>query len=315
MDVSLYILDLIVFIGIFGILALSLNLEFGFAGLANFGKVAFFLSGAYTYATLAKLDIPFYVCLIGAAVVSAVFGLLISLPALRLRADYLAIVTLTFGEILRLVVKAERGIAGGVWGISVPPALSWVGSNVRADALLNVGLVYSCLILCFILAQLLANSPYGRIVRALREDEIAIEALGKDRSKYKAQVLMVGSGMAGISGGLYAQYIQFIDPYMFMPMITFTIWIMVILGGAANNWGVLAGAALVEIFDRGANIAKDYLALPVDPTNLQYIIFGGLIVFLLFYRPQGLMAETPLRTVRVGKRRDGAKAIRGETAS
>ncbi|MCK4354050.1 MAG: branched-chain amino acid ABC transporter permease, partial [Dehalococcoidia bacterium] len=126
MDPLLYIFDLIVYIGIFGILALSLNLEFGFTGLANFGKVAFFLVGAYTYALLSQIGIPFYLCLIAGALASAVFGLLVSLPALRLRADYLAIVVLTFGEILRLIVKSEDWIAGGDWGISVSRAISLV---------------------------------------------------------------------------------------------------------------------------------------------------------------------------------------------
>ena len=292
----LYGLDFLVFVGIFGIVALSLNLEFGFAGLANFGKVAFFLVGAYTYAVLSQIGVPFYLCLIAGALTSALFGLLISLPALRLRADYLAIAILAFGEILRLIVKAEHWIAGGVWGINVSPAISLAGASFEVDALVNIGLVYFCLLICFLVAQLLANSPYGRVMRAIREDEVAAEALGKDRAKYKAQVLMIGSAMAGVAGGLYAQYLQFIDPYMFMPMITFTVWMMVILGGPANNWGALLGAGLVELFDRGANLAKDYLTLPVDPHNLQYILFGVLIILVLLYRPGGLLKESPIKT-------------------
>ena len=292
----LYGLDFLVFVGIFGIVALSLNLEFGFAGLANFGKVAFFLVGAYTYAVLSQIGVPFYLCLIAGALTSALFGLLISLPALRLRTDYLAIAILAFGEILRLIVKAERWIAGGVWGINVSPAISLAGASFEVDVLVNIGLVYFCLLICFLVAQLLANSPYGRVMRAIREDEVAAEALGKDRAKYKAQVLMIGSAMAGVAGGLYAQYLQFIDPYMFMPMITFTVWMMVILGGPANNWGALLGAGLVELFARGANLAKDYLTLPVDPGNLQYILFGVLIILVLLYRPGGLLKESPIKT-------------------
>jgi len=296
LDPLLYVLDLIVFIGIFGMIALSLNLEFGFAGLANFGKVAFFLIGAYTYALLSQIGLPFYLCLIAGALISAMAGLLISLPALRLRADYLAIVILTFGEILRLIVKTEDWIAGGDWGISVARAISLVGASPRVNALVNIGLVYFCLFICFVVAQLLTNSPYGRVMRAIREDEVAAEALGKDRAKYKAQTLMLGSAIAGVAGGLYAQYLQCILPGMFMPMITFTVWIMVLLGGPANNWGALLGAGLVELFDRGANIAKDYLILPVDPSNLQYILFGALIILVLFYRPEGLLKESPIKT-------------------
>ncbi len=292
----MYLLDLVVYAGIFGILSLSLNMEFGFAGIANFGKVAFLLVGSYAYAVLSQVGVPFYLCILAGAALSALVGVLVSLPTLKLREDYLAIVVLTFGEILRQIVKTERGIAGGVWGLAVSPAIQMVGFSARAIATVNIALVYGCLILCFIVAQRLANSPYGRVIRALREDEIAAESLGKNRAKYRAQVLALGSALAAIAGGLYAQYIQFIDPYMFMPIITFTVWIMVLVGGPGNNWGALLGAALIEIFDRGANILKDYVALPVDPSNLQYIIFGALILLVLFYRPQGLLKETKVKT-------------------
>ncbi|HEX75943.1 MAG TPA: branched-chain amino acid ABC transporter permease [Dehalococcoidia bacterium] len=312
MDPLLYVFDLIVFIGIFSIVSLSLNLEFGFAGLANFGKVAFFLIGAYTYALLSQVGVPFYLCLIAGALISAIFGLVISLPALRLREDYLAIAILAFGEILRLIVKSEDWLAGGDWGVTVSPAVSLVGASHRVDALINIALVYLCLFICFLVVQLLTNSPYGRVVRAIREDEVAAEALGKDKSKYKAQALMLGSAMTGIAGGLYAQYLQCVLPGMFMPMITFTVWIMVLLGGPANNWGALLGACLVEIFDRGTNIAKDYLTLPIDPSNLQYILFGALIIVVLLYRPQGLLKETQVRTKAMEMVRRGRSAVRNK---
>jgi len=295
LDPLLYVFDLIVFIGIFSIVSLSLNLEFGFAGLANFGKVAFFLIGAYAYAVLSQIGVPFYLCLIIGGLISAIFGLIISLPALRLRMDYLAIAVLAFGEILRLVVKSEDWIAGGDWGILVSPIFPWMGSSL-IYRLENIGLVFLCLSICFLVVQLLANSPYGRAIRAIREDEMAAEALGKDRAKFKAQALMIGSAMAGIAGGLYAQYLRYVLPEMFMPMVTFTVWIMVLLGGPANNWGALLGAFLVETISRGANIAKDYISLPIDLNDLQYIMFGALIIFILFYRPQGLLKESQINT-------------------
>lgn len=290
---GLYFLDFLVFVGIFGIVALSLNLEFGFAGLANFGKVAFFLVGAYTYALLSQIGIPFTICLIVGALISALFGLLVSLPTLRLRVDYLAISVLAFGEILRLIVKSED-FAGGDWGVSVAPAITIAGASPHVGVLVNIGLVYFCLLICFVVAQLLANSPYGRVVRAIRDDEVAAEALGKDRAKYRAQIFMIGSAMAGLAGGLYVQYLHYVLPGMFVPMVTFTVWIMVLLGGPANNWGVLLGAVLVELFKYGTNLAKPIL--PIDPINLQYILFGALIILVLFYRPQGLLKESPIKT-------------------
>jgi branched-chain amino acid transport system permease protein len=306
----MYFLDLLVFIGIFGMMSLSLNLEYGFAGLANFGKVAFFLVGAYTYALMAELGIPFIFCLLGGAGMAAVFGFLISLPALRLRADYMAIVALTFGEILRLIIKTEDWIAGGDWGTSVAPAISIAGASAQLNIFINIVLVYACLAACFIVAQLVTNSPYGRSMRAIREDEVAAEAMGKNRARFKAQIFMLGSAMAGLAGGLYAQYLHYVLPGMFMPMVTFTIWIMVLMGGPANNWGVLLGACIVEVFDRGANIAKDFLTLPTDPSNLQYILFGVLIMVVLLYRPQGLLKESPIKTKAIERVRGISNAIR-----
>ena len=312
MDPLLYVLDIVVYIGIFSILSLSLTLEFGFVGLANFGKVAFFLVGAYAYAILSKVGVPFYFCLIASGLASSIFGFLVSLPTLKLREDYLAIVVLTFGEILRLIVKSERWIAGGVWGIAVSPAIPVAEAPTRIIALVNIILVYFCLIICFVVVRLLTNSPYGRVMRAIREDEIAAEALGKNRAKCRAQVLALGSALAGVAGGLYAQYIQFIDPYMFMPMVTFTVWMMVLLGGPANNLGALLGAALVMLFDRGVNIAKDYLTFAIDPMNLQYILFGVLIVLVLLYRPQGLLRESQVMTKAKEKVRYGRSTAKNK---
>ncbi len=307
----LYFCDLLVYIGIFGIVAMSLNLEFGFAGLANFGKVAFFLIGAYAYALLSQIGLPFYLCLIAGASIAAIFGLLVSFPALRLRMDYLAIAVLAFGEILRLIVKSEKWLAGGNWGMPVSPIFPPTGSHLTYR-LENIGLVFLCLFICFLVLQLLANSPYGRVIRAIREDEVAAEALGKDRAKYKAQAFMLGSAMAGLAGGLYAQYLQHVIPGMFIPMVTFTVWMMVLLGGPANNWGALLGAALVEIFDRGTNIAKDYLALPIDPSDLQYILFGALIIFVLFFRPQGLLKESTIQTKAVRSAYNGRNTVKSK---
>ena len=303
MNIAVYILDIIIYIGIFSIVAISLNLEYGFTGLGNFGKVAFFLIGAYTYAILSQAGVPFYLCLICGGIIAAIGGLIISLPALRLREDYLAIVTLTVGEILRLIVKTESGIGGGVWGISVKRAISIsfpAGFSAINKTVINAGvqivLIFGILALCFIVLQLLTRSPYGRIMRALRDNELATESLGKSRAKYKAQVFMLGSAIAGIAGGLFAQYIRFIDPYMFMPIVTFTVWIMSLVGGPANFTGALLGATLVQIFDRGTNILKDYITLPIDPVNLQYILFGVLILLVLFFRPQGLLRESKFTT-------------------
>lgn len=280
---------------------MSLNLEYGLTGLGNFGKVAFFMAGAYTYALLARSGTPMLACLAGAALVAGLLGGLVTLPALRLREDYLAIVTLSFGEIMRLIVKAEKGLAGGVWGITVPSAFAGLAATPRLVAGANLLAVWTAVALVFAFLQLLAHSPYGRVLRGIREDDVAAAAAGKNVVLYKAQVLVAGSALAGVAGGLFAQYVRFIDPYMFIPTVTFFVWIMLILGGPANNWGALLGALVVELMNRGTRIAKDYLALAIDPNNLQFIMFGLLIILILFYRPEGLLREGPVKTAARGK--------------
>jgi branched-chain amino acid transport system permease protein len=290
-----YVQNILIFIGIYAVVAISLNLEYGFTGLGNFGKVAFVMLGAYAYGIASVHGVNPALCFILAALVSGFFGLLVSLPALRLREDYLAIVTLTFGEIMRMILKSEEWIANGVRGLSVSPALPLHLSGYQAGLFGNIALVFLFLAACFILLQLVSNSPYGRIMRAIREDQLATDAYGKHVTRYKAQVFMLGSAIAGLGGALYAQFVGLIVPDGFLPAMTFTIWIMVILGGPGNNWGALLGAVAVQVFQNGANILKDYVHLPIDPNNLQYILFGVLILLVLFFRPSGLLRESPVR--------------------
>ncbi len=290
-----YIQNILIYIGIYGIISISLNLEYGYTGLGNFGKVAFVMLGAYAYALTSAAGLNPAFCFIISAVVAGFFGWLVSLPALRLREDYLAIVTLTFGEIMRLILRGEEWIAHGVRGISIEPALPFSLSSYEASLIGNSALVFAFLALCFILAQLISNSPYGRIMRAIREDQLATDAYGKYVTRYKAQVFMLGSAIAGLGGALFAQFVGYIVPDSFLPTVTFTIWIMVILGGPGNNWGAVLGAAIVMFFQYGTIILKDYVKLPIDPNNLQNILFGVLIILVLFYKPGGFIRESRVR--------------------
>ncbi len=297
MDPLVFLLDTLVFVGIFMILTLSLNLEYGYTSLGNFGKVAFFMVGAYVYAISVQFGLPFYISLILAAIVSAILGALVSLPAIRLREDYLAITTIAFGEIVRIIFKAEASIAGGVWGIQVPSIFRGLDFSIRMSVVANLLVIYLVVALIFIFLQVLTNSPYGRVLRSIREDDEAVSALGKNVIWYKVQVLMIGSAIAGIGGGLYAQYLRFIEPNMFLPLVTFFVWIMLILGGTGNFKGSLVGALLIEFISRGSRIAKDYVTLPIDPHNVQFILFGVLIIILIMYRPNCLIGEKRIQTV------------------
>lgn len=297
-NIIAFCLDVAIYMGIYSILTISLNLEYGYTGLMNFGKVAFFMIGAYTTALLTISGASFIVGILAGVATAAIAGLLVSLPALRLRKDYLAILTLVFGEIVRIILKNEIWLAGGPFGLgSIPsahPILREVGEELYL--LINAAFVYGTLALFYLITERMVNSPYGRVLRGIREDEEVAQCLGKRTFRYKLQVFTVGSAMAGAAGGLYAQYIGAISTYMFMPIVTFTVVLMCILGGIANNKGAILGALLVVGFKRGTRLAKDYMGIPIDPTNLMYILTGVLIILFLLYYPGGILKEKPVKT-------------------
>ncbi|MFQ5979359.1 MAG: branched-chain amino acid ABC transporter permease [Candidatus Heimdallarchaeota archaeon] len=298
-------LDFLVYTGIFAILAISLNLESGYTGLNNFGVVAFFAVGAYAsllftlgYPILGHnsdqaLLSPFYLSLIVGIGAAAIAGYLVSLTTLNLREDYLAIVTIALGEILRIAFLHEDWIAplgktksqGGfkgvgmdnpfitgfdifkfqVFGLKIESGIKF--PSFRPDdeflgfkifVVLNLLLIWGFVAITIIFAQALVNSPFGRVMKGVREDEVASKSLGKNAFKVKTQVFTIGSGIAGLAGGLYGYYIGFISPDSFLPTFTFTVWIMMIIGGKANNYSVVLGAALMTFLERGIRLLKDW---------------------------------------------------------
>jgi len=296
-DPLMYALDAVAYAGIFGMLSLSLNLEYGYTNLANFGKVAFFMVGAYVAAVMARMKYPFAVYALVAALVAGFIGLLTSLPALRLREDFLAITMIALGEVMKLIVKNEEWLAEGVWGLSgIPPAVVVQGLSFRERLLVQIALIYGCLVACYVVCELIAKSPYGRVLKTIREDELLAAAYGKNVFRYKACTFALGSAVSGLAGALFAQYMGTVSPYMFEPTVTFSVWMMVILGGPANNTGAVLGAFLVEGFHRSSRLLKDYIGLPLDPINLQVMLTALLVITVVFYRPQGLLKEriTPL---------------------
>lgn len=289
-----YILDTLIYIGIYAILAISLNLEAGYGRLMNFGKVAFFAIGAYTSTLLSMAGAPFIVGLVAGAIISSLFGFLIALPALRLRTDYLAIVTLSFGEIIRLFFLNEQWLTNGPMGIrGIPqPLFSFFGDSYL---LFYASFVFVILYICYIFSEKIINSPFGRTLKAIRDDEDAVSAFGRDTFQIKIRVFIIGSGMAGVSGALFAHYIAFISPDMFFPSLTFSIWTMMVIGGSGNNLGVIAGAFLIQFLERGTRFIKDFVEFPVEPSNLRIIIIGILLILFILYKPDGIIKEKKRR--------------------
>ncbi|NOZ82349.1 MAG: branched-chain amino acid ABC transporter permease, partial [Euryarchaeota archaeon] len=216
-------------------------------------------------------------------------GLMVALPALKLREDYLAIATIAFGEIIRLILLNERWLTNGPIGLrGIPQPLR---EAVQEYQLFYLALTAAFLLCIAAFMQMLTWSPFGRVLRAIREDELVAQALGKHTFSFKARAFALGSALAGVAGALFAHYLSFISPDMFMPAVTFAVWTMIVVGGRGSVPGAIAGAAVVVLLERGTRLLKDYTALPVEPSNLRMVLLGLLLIIFLMYRPQGIIRE------------------------
>ncbi len=295
-----YFADTVFFISFFGILALSLNLEYGYAGLDNFGKIGFTAVGAYTAGVLsAAFGVPFPIALIAAFLAGGVVGFLVALPTVRLRAEYLAMVTLVVSEMIRILLRntPPNSIIGGVFGLrGMKPALPFIDNAILRNYV-YVTISFGILLFVYLLMERWGNSPLGRVLKSIRDDELASRSIGKFTYRYKLLTMFVANGLAGLAGALYAYYLLYLNPDNFIPVLTFLVWTMVIVGGAANNAGTLLGTALVILLNRVTQILKDYITLPVEPNYLQMMIVGLLIVLFLMFKPQGVVPEKPVKTI------------------
>ncbi|MBN3874652.1 branched-chain amino acid ABC transporter permease [Nostoc sp. JL33] len=366
-----YLIFLAISTAIFALFALGLNLQWGFTGLINFGHIAFMTLGAYTTVLLSLKGVPLLISAIAGAIVAALLGLVIGFATLRLREDYLAIVTIGTGELIRLVVNNQELPVGDTWisgafgvqsyriPLSTEPNLfvkfvmiglltllaavtfftlwRWIritqmsrttdlGKRITSKqefaSRLGVGIVLAILaaaiyisgviglynynpkaglmlVLLLIVAfvywrlEILVRSPWGRILKAIREDEEIPKALGKNVFWYKLQSLMLGGAIAGIAGAFFAWQLGAIYPDNFQPQITFDTWIMVILGGSANNVGTILGAVIFFAYDA---LTREVLPriVPLDEARLgafRIMVIGLIMMVLMIWRPQGILGK------------------------
>lgn len=287
-----YLLHVFVICGIYSILTLSLNLVVGYTGLVSLGHAAFFSIGAYISALLAlNLGISPWIGLIAGACGAAVFGVVIGMPSLRLKGDYLALATFGAGMIVYSIAKNWVSLTRGPMGLPGIPGFSVFGFSLDSTWLYLILVIVFTLVTVFVL-QRLVGGAYGRVLRSIREDEIASETLGKYVAKYKLQVFVVGAFFAGIAGSLYAHYITFIDPSSFTVMESITILLMVIFGGMGSIKGSLVGAIMLVLFPE----ILRFLGMPSSiaaPTR--QMIYGLLLVVFMIKRPQGLLGRYRFR--------------------
>ncbi len=276
------------------LLALGLNLHYGFTGLINFGHVGFFGIGAYTSALTVMAGGHLFVGFALAMALAALAAVPLGILSLRLRTDYLAIVSLGFSETVRLIIVNEDWLTKGVQGIpgipDIPTALG--GLDVDPSIAVLITLLIACgLSIVFILR--LTNSPFGRLIRAIRDDEDAVRALGKDPGSFKVRVFMLGAMLAGLSGAIYAHYITYITPDQFVPLLTFYIWVAIILGGAGRVSGAIVGTLALVFFLEGSRFLRDVLpgVSEVEMASVRLFAIGLALVLLLIYRPGGIMGD------------------------
>jgi len=294
--------------------AIGLNLQFGYAGLLNFGHVAFMLVGGYGVAMTVDFGGPLWLGVLVGIAAGVLLGLLLGIPTLRLRADYFAITSIAAAEVLRLIVRSSwaQPLTGGVFGIQgfaddfhgLNPfpvrELFGIGPVVVTGRSLWVIVVGWVLVLIATLfVARLMRSPWGRVLKAIREDEDATRSLGKNVFAYKLQALMIGGGIASLAGILFAVDQQSIYPAGFEPRITFIVFVMVILGGAGTIWGAVLGAAVFNflffaIDDLTARLQANVdvigaILSPAEAALIKYVFVGIALILLIVFRPQGLL--------------------------
>lgn len=296
MPIINFIIYLFIMIGIYSLLAMSLNLQVGFAGLINFGQVAFFCIGAYTSSLLVlKAETPIVVGFLGGMVLSGLFGYLISIPTKSLKTDYWAIATLAGGEVIRLIALNEQWLTAGAFGVmSIPQPLRWLFSRDSYSIyyLFYLLFVVACVGIIFFVLSLLTNSPFGRDIKAIKDEEDLCLSLGKNTRKIKLQAMIVAGMVAGLAGAMFAHYITYISPENFRPIETFLMWAMIIVGGRGNHLGAILGAVVIQLLNVSTRFIGGYVPIGSEFIgSLRMAIIGLLIILFVSFRPEGLLKE------------------------
>ncbi|MGD9046286.1 MAG: branched-chain amino acid ABC transporter permease [Desulfobacterales bacterium] len=305
-----YLVSLAIMAGIYAVFALGLNIQWGYTGLFNIGIAGFFCIGAYTsalittpmpegvYAQYVKqifgLDLPFVFGLLGAAIVCGIVALLIGGITLRLGEDYLAIATLGIAETFRLIFNNITWIANGPRGLMGLPQPLHGLVEPRHYNYIYLIIIIIVLVIIYLLIERAIRSPWGRVLRAVREDEVSAAMSGKDIFNFKMQSLIFGAMVMGIGGALYAHYTKAISPSVFTPLYgTFIIWVMLMAGGSGNNKGAILGAYVIWTIWIGTTFLTDFLphTLKARAPYIRFLIIGVLLEIILLYRPQGLLGE------------------------
>jgi len=289
-----YLVAMAVFACLYALLALGLNLVWGMAGMINLGLVGFFGFGAYVSALATKRGaLPIVAGLVLALALTGVAGAVMAMITARLRGDYLAIITLGFSEVVRLTASNEIWLTNGTDGISGIPG-PWRG-RVTPETFNLIFLAVALLAVALVLAvmQRVRHSPYGRVLRAIRDDDQVTAVAGKHVLRFKVEAFAVSAGVLGVAGALWGPYTSYIAPDVFVPLITIYVVLALTAGGTGNNWGAVVGAFLVVFFMEGTRFATGWLPglKAVQVAAVREALIGLSLLAILHLRPSGLLPE------------------------
>lgn len=292
-----YLTAILIFVIISALIGLALNLQWGQAGMVNFGIFGFFAVAAYVAGLSAMAGVPALIAAVLAVIVTVILSALVALVSARLREDYLAIATLAFAEAVRLFLLNETWLTGGANGLpGIPRPLSGIASGLNYE-LMFLAISIAVFALCFVFAQLLTVSPFGRVLRALREDDLVAATLGKTTLSFRVRAFAAGGAIIGAAGSLHSFYFSYIDPTQFGAFVTAYAFMAVIAGGRGSNTGLMIGAVSVMVLLEGTRFLKDLMPFldAGQAASLRLILIGVGLILLLIYRPQGFMREYRLQ--------------------
>lgn len=281
-----YLLHILILIGIYIILSVSLNLLAGYTGILSIAHAAFYGVGAYVAALMAlKLHSPFLLNLFLAVAASSALGAFVGIPSLRIKDDYFIIATFAFQVITFSILNNWVSFTSGPMGLPGIPQPVILGLKISSHFEFLILIAVFCAVTLWFSGRIV-HSPFGRVLRAIREDEVFTQSLGKNVASFKIQVFMIGAGLAAISGVMYATYISYIDPTSFTVMESIFIISIVIIGGAGRIWGSVLGAAVLVALPE----LLRFIGLPNSvAANIRQILYGGLLVVFMLWRPKGFI--------------------------
>ena len=288
--------------GIYALLALSLNLVWGAVGMVNLGLAGFFALGAYAAAMLSKWGgVPIPIALVAGLAFGAVAGIAVTMSTLRLREDYLAIVTLGFAEVVRLIASNEIWLTNGTDGISGIPRPFPAPTPLTYNAWF-LALITAVVAIVFLALRRLERAPYGRALRAIREDQQVAAVAGKSVTRFKAEAFALSAAIAALAGALYGHLTSYVAPDFFQPLITIYIFLAVTAGGTGRTAGGVIGAYVLILFLEATRFAADMLpgVTPLQAAAAREAAVGLALILLLRFRPSGILPETRNIAPRIG---------------